>query len=68
VIVLIMNREFCRKRFLKEILRIGKVEIVVYLRENAEVKVEGKREVSLRFIRKSRHKCTYGKLTDPLFV
>jgi len=67
-LVLIMDREFCGKKFLKDIVEIGGVEVVVRLRKNANVKVERKREVSLRFIRKSRVKCTYGDIEGCLFV
>jgi len=67
-LVLIMDREFCGKRFLKELAEIGGVEVVVRLRKNANVKVEKRKEVSLRFIRKSRTRCTYGDVEGCLFV
>ena len=49
ILVLIMDREFCGKRFLKELMEIGGVEVLVRLRKNANLKVEKRREVSLRF-------------------
>jgi hypothetical protein len=67
-LVLIMDREFCGKKFLKELVEIGGVEVIVRLRKNANVEVEKRREVSLRFIRKSRTKCVYGDLEGCLFV
>jgi len=71
-LVLIMDREFCGKRFLKEVVGLGGVDVVVRLRKNANVKVKGDRLVSLRFIRKSKSKSKikykYGEVEGCLFV
>jgi len=53
---------------LKELTEIGGVEVVVRLRKNANVKIERRKEVSLRFIRKSRIRCIYGDIERCLFV
>ena len=67
-LVLIMDREFCGERFLKEVVGLEGVDVVVRLRKNANVKVKGDRLVSLRFIRKSKIKCKYGEVEGCLFV
>jgi len=67
-IVVIMDREFCGKEFIKEVKEIGGVEVIVRLRKNASIRDGRKRHISLRFIRKSKVKCYYGEIEGSLYV